>query len=80
MTDRWKRIRWDEDGNIDVRFQVYSIGDLATVIEREAMLRAVLVAVWADAYTHGWSDGKAGREPNDRGNPYVTMSETGRRE
>jgi hypothetical protein len=77
MTDRWKRLCWTEDGDIDVRRQVFAHSDLPTTIEREANLRAMLVAVWADAYTHGWSDGKAGREPNDRENPYTSWSPPG---
>jgi hypothetical protein len=76
MTDRWKRLCWTEDGDIDVRRQVFAHSDLPTTIEREANLRAMLVAVWADAYTHGWSDGKAGREPNDRENPYTRWNPT----
>lgn len=76
MTDRWKRLWWDEDGNIDVRRQARALSDLPTQVEREANLRALLTAAWADAYTHGWSDGKAGREPNDRENPYTSWDST----
>lgn len=65
------RIPWTENGDINVADLAHEISE-ASPTERATAeyLRKVLFEVWADAYTHGWSDGTADRIPDVRFNPY----------
>ena len=57
----------------------YQAKDSVTMKSIDSILENVLHAVWADAYTLGytlgWSDGKANFDRIERENPYVIKEE-----
>lgn len=60
-------VQYTPSGHIDV-------GKTLTVLRDSHVpdleLIAMLRAVWADAYAHGWSDGQRDADPNIKENPY----------
>jgi len=62
-------VQYTSSGHIDVGRTLAVLRDSHVPdLELIAMLRAV----WADAYAHGWSDGQRDADPNARRNPYGT--------
>lgn len=66
------KIMWTPSGNVDI--DAMTRVDVAALGHKE-LLRRMLYEVWVDAYTHGWSDGNAGVDPDARDNPYAKREE-----
>jgi len=61
-------VSWTHAGN-EIHIE-QTLQKLRGIRNEADLLRRTLEAVWADAYTYGWSDGKRGDDPNVRDNPY----------
>jgi len=59
-------------GNIDIEKTIDCIKESIFISDTLAddYLQAVIHAVWVEAYTKGWSDGLANRDPNNTDSPY----------